>query len=220
VRILGFETSTRRGSVALLEADQVIASLTHDQPKSHAEAMLPLMTRLLADAGWSKNSLDRLGVGLGPGSFTGLRVGIALADGISLGLDRPLIGIPSLRAMVEGPLSAGRGPCAAVLDAHRDELFVAVFASDRELCPASVVARAGLASFLLAHAVEAVVGADADGNTGDVPYLRGEDLDLPHAGRIAQLTGRADPHSSAQPIYVRGAGATLPTLPRSPLEQA
>ena len=56
-----------------------------------------------------------------------------------LGLDRPLIGVPSLRAMVEGPLSESHSPCAAVGDAHREELFVAVYTVDRELCPPTIV---------------------------------------------------------------------------------
>jgi tRNA threonylcarbamoyladenosine biosynthesis protein TsaB len=218
VRILAFETSTARGSVALWEGDRAVASACHEQPNAHAEALMPLMTRLLADAGWSKNSLDRLGVGLGPGSFTGLRVGIALADGLSLGLDRPLIGVPSLRAMVAGPLSEGRSPCAAVLDARRGELFVAIYDAAHELCPASVVPRAELASFLRQRQVRLVVGSSAEGASEDLDYPRGEDLDLPHARRVAELAAQADPSaSSAQPIYVRGAGATLPNLPRSPL---
>jgi tRNA A37 threonylcarbamoyladenosine modification protein TsaB len=145
-------------------------------------------------------------------------VGIALGDGISLGLDRPLIGIPSLRAMVAGPLDSGQGPCAAVLDAHRAELFVAVYSGEDELCPATVVPRDELASFLAPYRVAAVVGEGAAGHTASLPYLRGEDLDLPHARRVAELTAWADPSGSTQPIYVRGAGATLPTLPRSPLE--
>ena len=218
MRILAFETSTARGSVALWEGDRIVASVSHEQPNAHAEAILPLMSGLLTDAGWPKTSLDRLGVGLGPGSFTGLRVGIALADGLSLGLDRPLIGIPSLQAMVTGPLSLDPSPCAAALDAHRGELFVAIYEPSRELCGPHVVPRGELSAFLLAREVKRVVGASAEGATGEIRYLRGEDLDLPHARRVAELAAQADPSSSSsQPIYVRGAGATLPTLPRSPL---
>ncbi|HEY4103147.1 MAG TPA: hypothetical protein VGM44_04620, partial [Polyangiaceae bacterium] len=66
MRSLGLETSTRRGSVALLENDAVVVSLEHEEPNAHAERLLPLVERALAEAGWPKSSLDRLGVGVGP----------------------------------------------------------------------------------------------------------------------------------------------------------
>ena len=86
-RVLGIETSSRRGTVALVEDGQVVASLGHDVPNGHAERMLGLVDQALAEAGWAKASLDRIAVGVGPGSFTGIRVGIALAQGLALGLD-------------------------------------------------------------------------------------------------------------------------------------
>ncbi|HET7540536.1 MAG TPA: tRNA (adenosine(37)-N6)-threonylcarbamoyltransferase complex dimerization subunit type 1 TsaB, partial [Polyangiaceae bacterium] len=96
MRIVGIESSSRRGSVALLEGERLVASAEHEQPNNHAERLLPLFEQLLAETGWPKSSLDRLGVGIGPGSFTGLRAGIALAEGLSVGLDRPLWGVGSL----------------------------------------------------------------------------------------------------------------------------
>src|SRR5688572_13316257 len=90
--------------------------------------MLPLIEELLAEAGWSLSSLDRIGVGVGPGSFTGLRIGVALAQGVALGLDRPVVGVSSLQAMAFAAPPAEL-PTAAVLDARRDEYFVAVFSS-------------------------------------------------------------------------------------------
>jgi tRNA threonylcarbamoyladenosine biosynthesis protein TsaB len=217
VRILAIETSSRRGSVALLDGERVIGSLENEQPNSHAERLLPLLERLLAEAGWSKSSLDRLGVGVGPGSFTGLRVGIALAEGLSVGLDRPLIGVSSLWAMAFGALTEGAGPCCALLDARRDELFAAVYdRENRELAAPTALPIDDLPAFLAAHAVRTVVGEVAQGLTHDRLQISGPTLDLPHARWVGALARELDESRfPPEPQYVRGIGATLPDLPRS-----
>src|SRR5690606_9017980 len=126
-RVLALETSSRRGSVALY-AGEVVAEASHEIPNAHGEQLGKLVDRCLAEAGWSKSQIDRLAVGIGPGSFTGLRVGIALAQGMALGLDRPLVGISSLVALSCAPLVAPtQNPRAALLDARRDEIFAQLF---------------------------------------------------------------------------------------------
>lgn len=219
MRILGIESSSRRGSVALLEDGRLIASLAHEEPNAHAERLLPLLERLLVDAGWPKSSLDRLGVGVGPGSFTGLRAGIALVEGLSVGLDRPLWGVGSLLAMARGALEEHPGPCCALLDARRSELFAAVY--DRELrthrAPCALPTQ-DLPVFLADAAVTTVVGEVAATLDHGRVLATGPLLDLPHARWVATLTGELDEASSPpEPQYVRGVGATLPTLPRSPI---
>ncbi|HEY3666491.1 MAG TPA: tRNA (adenosine(37)-N6)-threonylcarbamoyltransferase complex dimerization subunit type 1 TsaB [Polyangiaceae bacterium] len=217
MRILAIETSSRRGSVALLEDERLIGSLDHEQPNSHAERLLPLLERLLAEASWPKSSLDRLGVGVGPGSFTGLRVGIALAEGLSVGLDRPLIGVGSLWAMAYGALAESPGPCCALLDARREELFAAVYdRQNRELCAPAAVPLGDLPAFLRAHAVASVVGEVGPSLSHGLVQLTGPTLDLPHARWVGALARELDEDRfPPEPQYVRGIGATLPALPRS-----
>lgn len=219
MRILGIESSSRRGSVALLEGEQLIASVVHEQPNAHAERLLPLLDQLLSDAGWSKSSLDRLGVGVGPGSFTGLRAGIALAEGLSVGLDRPLLGVGSLLAMARGALAEHPGPCCALLDAQRSELFAAVYDREQgELCAPRTVPLEDLSEFLGTFAVSTVVGEVAHALNHRRTLASGPCLDLPHARWVAALAGQLDEATSPpEPQYVRGIGATLPTLPRSPV---
>jgi tRNA threonylcarbamoyladenosine biosynthesis protein TsaB len=97
--------------VAVTLDGKVLGALFHEELNAHAERVLGLIEELLASAGWTRGSLDRVAVGVGPGSFTGLRVGIALAQGIALGLARPLIGVGSLRAMASGlPAEDARMP--------------------------------------------------------------------------------------------------------------
>ena len=220
MRIVGIESSSRRGSVALLEGERLVASVEHEQPNSHAERLLPLLEQLLAEAGWPKSSLDRLGVGVGPGSFTGLRAGIALAEGLSVGLDRPLWGVGSLLAMARGALAEHSGPCCALLDARRHELFAAVY--DRkleELRAPQVLPTQDLPDFLATCGATTVVGEVAHTLAHGRLLATGSALDLPHARWVAVLAGELDEASCPpEPRYVRGIGATLPTLPRSPIE--
>lgn len=219
MRILGIESSSRRGSVALLEGERLVASIEHEQPNSHAERLLPLLEQLLAEAGWPKSSLDRLGVGVGPGSFTGLRAGIALAEGLSVGLDRPLWGVGSLRAMARGALAQHAGPCCALLDARRSELFAAVYDQElRELCAPCALPVEDLPNFLAISGVVTVVGEVAGSLAHGRTLALGPTLELPHARWVGALTFELDEASCPpEPQYVRGIGATLPTLPRSPL---
>ncbi|MEO8902764.1 MAG: tRNA (adenosine(37)-N6)-threonylcarbamoyltransferase complex dimerization subunit type 1 TsaB [Polyangiaceae bacterium] len=219
MRILAVETSSRRGSVALLEGQRVIASLEHEQPNSHAERLLGMVEQLLTEAGWPKSSLDRLGVGVGPGSFTGLRVGIAFAEGLSVGLDRPLIGVGSLWAMAFGALAERPGPCCALLDARREELFAAVYATPhQELCAPVALPIQDLPAFLEKNGAATLVGEVAQGLAHGRTVLSGPTLDLPHARWVAALAAELDEaRFPPEPQYVRGIGATLPNLPQSAL---
>ena len=220
MRIVGIESSSRRGSVALLEGERLVASVEHEQPNNHAERLLPLLEQLLAETGWPKSSLDRLGVGVGPGSFTGLRAGIALAEGLSVGLDRPLWGVGSLLAMARGALAEHSGPCCALLDARRNELFAAIYDRKlRELCAPRVLPLEDLPDFLATSGATTLVGEVARTLAHGRNLAQGPTLDLPHARWVATLASELDEASCPpEPCYVRGIGATLPSLPRSPLE--
>lgn len=218
MRCLGIETSSRQGSVALVEGDQVVSLRLHHELNRHGERMLPLVEELLAEAGWPLHSLDRIGVGIGPGSFTGLRVGVALAQGIALGLGCPVVGVGSLHAMAFAA-PATDVPTAAVLDARRDEYFVALFSeAGTELVAPRTVGQVGAEQALieLAGGPVRIVGLPA------IRWSNGfqSDLtDLPSAtatGRLAALLEPAE--HPALPAYVRAADAVKPNLPPSPLQ--
>jgi tRNA threonylcarbamoyladenosine biosynthesis protein TsaB len=128
VLTLAIETSSPRGSVALCADGKVIAERHHQRADAHAEALLPLLDELLRDAGIQRFDLTRIAVGVGPGSFTGLRVGIALAQGLATGLGKPALGVPSLASLAwskGGPV--GPELVGALLDARRGELFFSAF---------------------------------------------------------------------------------------------
>jgi len=230
VRVLAFETSTVRGSVAVagavsgasVDGVRLLHELTHERRNAHAETLLPLVDRLLSEAGVARASIDRLAVGIGPGSFTGLRVGIALAQGMAVGLDRPLVGVGSLAAMARGVDPADERVRVAVLDARRGELFVAGYLADGgEAFSPRALPRdtAGATVHELLGGRDAVAIGEAASLLGHgIAHLARADLDLPHARWVAVLGAAADPsRSAAEPDYVRGPGATLPNLPPSPL---
>jgi tRNA threonylcarbamoyladenosine biosynthesis protein TsaB len=99
VRVLAVETATGWQSVALLDEAEVVASLEEDAGGSHAKRLVPAIDRLLKDTGWSLASLDGLVVSIGPGSFTGLRVGLATMLGYRSVTGLPLVAVPTLEGL-------------------------------------------------------------------------------------------------------------------------
>jgi tRNA threonylcarbamoyladenosine biosynthesis protein TsaB len=219
VRVLGIETSSQRGTVALVEDGSVVSSMTHDTGTKHAEKMLPLVDAVLAAAGWSKSTLDRIAVGVGPGSFTGLRLGLALAQGIGLGLERPVLGIGSVHAMCRGVPDSMPGTRVALLDARRNDLFIAAYRGTQEIVAPQALARAAVAPFLgtLAEPLVVVGEVGTDLGLGRDVY-RSEVTDLPHAICVAFLGSELSPDAApAEPAYLREPDAIRPKLRQSPL---
>jgi tRNA threonylcarbamoyladenosine biosynthesis protein TsaB len=145
--ILAFDTATRATTVALA-GPAGIAERRDDPPPGarprHATKLLPLVAELLADAGIGWSEIERIAVGLGPGTFTGLRIGVATARGLGSARGIPLVGVSTLASLA---LNAGRGQpaVAAVLDARRGEVFAAIWEHDqlalspRALAPVALV---------------------------------------------------------------------------------
>jgi tRNA threonylcarbamoyladenosine biosynthesis protein TsaB len=219
VRVLGIESSSRRASVALVEGGQLLARADSAVQNAHAEALVPLLDRVLRQVGWTKRALDRVGVGVGPGSFTGVRVGMAFAQGIALGLGIPWLGVPSLAAMVRAYPGHEPGARVALLDARRGELFAAAYdAQGTELWPARTLARGEARAVLDATLPRPLLLGEVAAELGLGEPFRSELTDLPDAAGVAWLAAEWPLESSSrQPLYVRDAGATPQLLPPSPL---
>lgn len=220
MRVLGIETSSARGSVALIEGSLSVCSLEHERANAHGESILPLVEQALAQAGWNRSQLDRIAVGTGPGSFTGLRVGIAIAQGLSEGLEVPLVGVPSLRSMALAVPPEQAGCRCVLVDARRGELFAAAYDPDgRERLEARLVAGIdGLAHRLAELDSPLFIGNGALGLPSSMRVYRSAATDLPHARWAAAAALDAAPAQSVRPLYVRDAGAVLPRLPQNPLQ--
>jgi len=132
--VLGFDTATRSTAVALRPQDGRTLQARDDPGTSehpgHATRLLAMADELLGSAGIGWSAIDRIAVGLGPGTFTGLRVGIATARGLAQSLSVDLAGVSSLRALAEPALRSdmdGSHHVLAVLDARRGEAFAAAY---------------------------------------------------------------------------------------------
>ncbi len=108
VKILALDTATERCSVALLVGNTVY-SRSEIAPRDHTKKVLPMVDEVLKEAGVTLQELDALAFGRGPGSFTGVRIGIGIAQGLAFGADLPMIGISTLAAI--GVSLAGVNPC-------------------------------------------------------------------------------------------------------------
>jgi tRNA threonylcarbamoyladenosine biosynthesis protein TsaB len=223
--ILAMTTSTDRGGVAVLGDAWV---WTHEYPGKHAENLLPALDQLLKDARCTRADIDAVACDIGPGSFTGVRVGVACAKGIALALSVPLVGVTSLQAMAFAAfcLEVEKAEVALpLLDAKRGEVFAAAYDAEGNevLAPLHVpVAEAGSLAARIPGRRVVPVGAAARA-LGLAPP---EDPDivcrseLPDALAIAQvaslrsLMGGGDPGARAafdparvEPLYVRAPDA-------------
>src|SRR5690349_6667536 len=117
MRTLALDTSTLVGTVAVLEDGALRAEWSASVRASHGETLLPELARTLAQAGLTLAQIDLFAVGLGPGSFTGVRIGVATAKGLALAERKPIVGITSLQVLARGMASE---PLRAVaVDAHK-----------------------------------------------------------------------------------------------------
>ena len=130
--ILHIETATRSCSVALAENGVLIAVKERTEANIHASSITIFIEELIASAGKSLQDLDAIAVSMGPGSYTGLRIGVSTAKGLCYGLDKPLIAIPTLQAMAAAKktLAGENTLLCPMIDARRMEVYTALFDHD------------------------------------------------------------------------------------------
>ncbi|OON40490.1 tRNA (adenosine(37)-N6)-threonylcarbamoyltransferase complex dimerization subunit type 1 TsaB [Izhakiella australiensis] len=131
-RILALDTATEACSVALLDGQQVLAKFELC-PREHTQRILPLVQQVLAEAELTLNQLDALAFGRGPGSFTGVRIGIGIAQGLAFGAGLPMMGISTLATMAEGAWRLQRAQrVLAAIDARMGEVYWAQYLRDSD----------------------------------------------------------------------------------------
>jgi tRNA threonylcarbamoyladenosine biosynthesis protein TsaB len=122
LKLLGLDTALGACQAAVLDGEAVRASASELMQRGHQERLGPMVQQVMAEAGVAFGELDRIGVTVGPGSFTGVRVGLAFAKGLALALDIPLIGLGTLEALAASVEPEGR--VAAVIDAKRGQVYL------------------------------------------------------------------------------------------------
>jgi len=129
MKILALESSAVACSVCLTEDDHLIAQSYENSGLTHSKTLLPMAEELLKNCGMALKDVDVFAVAAGPGSFTGLRIGVSACKGLAWALDRPCAGVSTLEAMAWN-LSLWRGEVCCVMDARRSQVYNARFSSD------------------------------------------------------------------------------------------
>lgn len=203
--ILVIDTSGPDCAAGILDAG-ANALLTHTSEtlgKGHAERLIPMIGELLDAAGLTLQDMTRIGVTTGPGSFTGIRVGVAAARGFALSLGIPAVGVTTLQVVAERVLEIGPpAPVVAAIDAGRDEIFAQVFApGGAALTDPAAYGHDDM------RAIVARFGAILTGSGAAALEGRPREQDAYPLDRIGRIAARLPDDAKASPVYIRGAGA-------------
>ena len=133
LRILAIETATRTGGVAIVEGNEVRGSLVLNTSKTHSERLLKAVDFLLGECTLKIADMDGIAVSLGPGSFTGVRIGLACAKGLAFASEKPLVGVSTLEALALRSAETKILLCP-IIDARRGEIFGAGYHFDVANC--------------------------------------------------------------------------------------
>lgn len=220
--LLAFDTAQGALSAAIRDGEEEIASLFEERTRGHAEALMPMVETVLAEAALGFADLDVLAVTVGPGTFTGLRVGLAAARGIALSRGLPLVGVTTLQAIAEPVAAEPDEIVLASFDARRDEVYMQAFSTDgTERTPPLLVGLGGVLARLPAGPL-VLVGtgtpllADLLSASGH-PFRIADNRPQPDASAVARIAlrrfGEKGPDAflvPPAPLYIRAPDAKLP----------
>ena len=205
MRILSIDTCLAACSVAVLDGERVLAAISEPMVRGHQERLASMAREAMAQAGLRFGDLERIGVTVGPGSFTGLRVGLAFAKGLSSALARPAVGVGSLEAL------AGERPgfVVAAVDARREQVYVQAFEDGRPLMePGALRAEDAVVEVRRLGTPAALIGTGAPLLAEAFPLARLEPDAVPDPVVVARIAARSD--TPPRPLYLRAPDAVLP----------
>jgi tRNA threonylcarbamoyladenosine biosynthesis protein TsaB len=217
--ILAIDTALDACSAGVLDTDagKLIALESQPMKRGHAEALMPLIAHVIKQAGIAFASFDRIAVTTGPGSFTGLRVGLSAARGIALAADKPVVGLTTLTAYAAPVVSENaEQPVISAIDARHDQVYFQVVSGDGSslirprVAPIEEALRAS--RFGAPHLVGNAAGILADRwPTDALPPFRVDAQPAPDIAWVAWLGAAVNPDTApARPYYLRAPDAKLP----------
>lgn len=209
MNILALDTCVDACSVAVWTDGHARAAISEPMTRGHQERLAAMAAEALAQAAMAPADLDRIAVTVGPGSFTGLRVGLAFAKGLALALDRPCIGVGTLEAMAHGQA----GFVAAALDARRGRVYLQAFADGRPvMAPDALeveVAAARLAELWRGGPAQ-LIGSGAPLLAEVLPSAEIVADAAPDPAHIAEIAAARTPGAPPRPLYLRAPDAKIP----------
>jgi tRNA threonylcarbamoyl adenosine modification protein YeaZ len=219
VRLAAIETSSPVGSVALFENGALVAQDEKRVSTGHGEQLLPMLDALFARNGWVPTDVTRWAVGIGPGGFTGVRIGVALAKGIVMATGADLVGVTSLDALAADLADPGDALVVSAVSAGKGEIYVQVRQFDRlvlgpcHLRIGDVPSRvAGLACNAGVMAVgEAARQVDWSALGNPVSLALDAPHDCPRASALGRVAGARAPQDAErlEPVYLRPPEITM-----------
>ncbi|MDO9431790.1 MAG: tRNA (adenosine(37)-N6)-threonylcarbamoyltransferase complex dimerization subunit type 1 TsaB [Phenylobacterium sp.] len=203
--VLAIDTCLFACSVAVVDGERVLARRVEPMSRGHQERLAPLVQEAMVEAGLGFDRLDRIGVTVGPGSFTGLRVGLAFAKGLAAALAIPAVGIGSLEALAEPE----RGNVVAVLDAKRGQVYLQAFSDGVPVSAPDALPIETAAARLAEFAPDTLIGTGAALLADVRPGVRVVPADVTDPVAVARLAAGRSP-VPPRPLYLRAPDAKLP----------
>jgi tRNA threonylcarbamoyladenosine biosynthesis protein TsaB len=206
--VLGLDTCLNACSVAVLDGPTVLAHHTALMARGHQERLAPMVQAVMAESGLSFDRLQRIGATVGPGSFTGLRVGVAFAKGLASALTIAAVGVGTLEALVADQ----PGLTAAILDARRDQVYFQVFESGVALMAPDVLPLGTAAARLAELSHGRPVTLTGSGASLLAPAFPDAVTRAPDGSDPRQVARLAAARSVTpiRPLYLRAPDARLP----------
>jgi len=214
MKVLGIESSGTRGGTALLESGKVLGTRLFEKGMVHGRDIAPSICSLLDELRLAPEALDLIAVDLGPGSYTGLRVGLAAAKGLALALKKPLIGVASLDAMAEAARTLARVLVPAI-DARWEQIYGAVYADGTRTTdylaekPADFAARVPKDATVLGDALDKFGGLFRDVVQAPREFWDPRPETVALLGQRAYEQGTRHDAASLVPLYLRPTEAEI-----------
>jgi tRNA threonylcarbamoyladenosine biosynthesis protein TsaB len=209
--VLGLDTALGACSAAVTRDGEVLAALGEPMLRGHQERLAPLVQEMLQASDLTFADIDRVGVTVGPGSFTGLRVGLAFAKGLGLALGKPCVGVGGLEALAAS--APGPGLTAALIDAKRGQVYLQAFEGGAALMAPDALdiatAAARLAE-LWRDGPLRLIGPGAALLAGISPEAEVIERVAPEPAAICMLAAGKPGSAGARPLYLRAPDAKLP----------
>lgn len=208
--LLAFDTATPLVTVAIHDGEDVVVEHLAETPLKHGEQLAPLIERCLADAGLVRQDLTAIAVGVGPGPFTGLRVGLVTARTLAFVLEIPVYGVCTLDVLAVEAVETGTvdGEFLVATDARRKEVYLASYDADGARLAGPVVVKPDEAATPLP-----VVGEGA--SLYPVAFPAGRGPTRPSAGWLARVVAEERAElTDPEPLYLRRPDAAVPGAPK------
>jgi tRNA threonylcarbamoyladenosine biosynthesis protein TsaB len=227
MKVLGIDTSTEYGSVGIVHDDVVVAEYALKKKETHSTRLLPAIEELLTVAGMTFAEIDGVAVTRGPGSFTGLRVGLSTVKGLVFASGKPVVGVPTLDALARNIPFTQHQICP-VMDARKGEVYIAVYRCNNPMqweqeTPYLVLPPERLGSAIpcqptiflgngvpIAYEhIRKALGDEASFAPSHLGFLRGSTV--AELGRLRLEAGESTDIAALVPIYVRASDAEITT---------